>query len=100
MYINRSDIIAKIFRAKLKRFIYLIRIRAAFGPYKAYIYTVEYQKRGLSYTYIIVFIHAGHAFSKPEYINNLIRVKLPDRQLDLDKSLTIIIKQAIVNGLY
>ena len=53
---------------------------------------MEYQKRELSYTYIIVFIHAGHAFSKPEYINNLIRAELPNRQLDPNKSLIIIIK--------
>src|SRR6266511_5918423 len=98
MYINRFDIIARIFRAKLKRLIHLIRIRAAFGPYRTYIYTVEYQKRKLPYTYIIVFIHANHAFSEPEYINNLIRAKLPNRQLNPDKSLTTIIKQTIIHG--
>ncbi len=92
MYINRSDIIARIFRTKLKRLIYFIRIRAAFGLCRVYIYTVKYQKRGLFYAYIIVFIYAGHAFSEPEYINNLIRAKLPNRQLDSNESLTIIIK--------
>ncbi len=92
IYIDRPDIIARIFRARLKRLIHLIRIGAAFGPCRAYIYTVEYQKRGLFYTYIIVFIHAGHVFSEPEYINNLIRAKLLDRQLDPDRSLTVIIK--------
>ena len=40
---------------------------------------MEYQKRELSYTYIIIFIHAGHVFSKSEHINNLIRAKLSDR---------------------
>ncbi len=99
-YINRPDIIARIFRAKLKRLIYLIRIRAAFGPYRVYIYTVEYQKRGLPYRYIIVFIHAGHVFSEPEHINNLIRAELSNRQLDSDKSLTIIIKQTMIHDLY
>ncbi len=61
---------------------------------------MKYQKRGLFYTYIIVFIHAGHAFSKPEHINNLIRAKLFNRQLDPDKSLIIIIKQTIIHGPY
>ncbi len=84
--------IIKIFRVRLKRLIHLIRIRAAFGPCRTYIYTVKYQKRGLFYTHIIVFIYVGHAFSKPEYINNLIRAKLSNRQLDPDKSLIIIIK--------
>ena len=42
--------------------------------------------------YIIIFIHAGHAFSEPEYINNLIRAELPNRQLNPDRSLTTIIK--------
>ncbi len=61
---------------------------------------MEYQKRGLSYTYIIVFIYAGHAFSKPEYINNFIRAKFSNRQLDPDRLLIIIIKQAIIHGFY
>ncbi len=100
IYIDRPDIIARIFRARLKRLIHLIRIRAAFSPCRAYIYTVKYQKRGLFYTYIIVFIYAGHVFSEPEYINNLIRAELPDRQLDPDKSLIVIIKQAMIHGLY
>ncbi len=61
---------------------------------------MKYQKRGLSYIYIIIFIHAGHVFSKFEYINNLIRVKLSNRQLDFNKSLTTIIKQTIIHDLY
>ncbi len=92
IYINRPDIIIRIFRAKLKRLIHLIRVRAAFGPYKIYIYTVEYQKPELSYTYIIIFIHADHAFFKPEHINNFIYAKFFDRQLNPDRSLIIIIK--------
>src|SRR6266536_6359591 len=100
MYTDRPDIIAKIFCVRLKRLIYFIRIGVAFGPCRAYIYTMEYQKRELFYTYIIVFIHAGHAFSEPEYINNFIRVKFFNRQLDSDRSLTIIIKQAIIHDLY
>ncbi len=99
MYIDRSDIIAKIFRARLKRLIYFIRIGVAFGPCRAYVYAVEYQKRGLFYMYIMVFIHAGHVFSEFEYINNLIRAKLFNRQLDPNESLIVIIKQAMIHGL-
>jgi len=53
---------------------------------------VEYQKRGLFYVYIIVFIHADHVFSESEHINNLIRAEFFNRQLDPDGSLIIIIK--------
>src|SRR6266498_2911994 len=100
MYTDRLNIIARIFRARLKRLIHLIRVKAAFGPYKAYIYTVKYQKRELPHTHIIVFIHAGHAFSKPEHINNLIRAELLDRQLNPNKSLTTIIKQTMIHDPY
>ena len=71
-----------------------------FNPYRIYIYIIKYQKRKLSYIYIIVFIHADHAFSEPEHINNLIRAKLSNRQLDPNKSLIIIIKQAMIHGFY
>ncbi len=61
---------------------------------------MEYQKQRLFHTHIIVFIYAGHVFSEPEYINNFIRAELPDRQLDPDRSLTVIIKQTMIYDLY
>jgi hypothetical protein len=96
---DRPDIIARVFRAKLKDLINQIRNGEIFGKVPALIYIVKYQKRGLSYAHIIIFLVSGHAFSEPEAIDNLIRAELPDRVLDPDKSLTEIVKQVMVHSL-
>jgi hypothetical protein len=63
-----------------------------FGIVPALVYTVKYQKKGLPYAYIIIFLAGGHAFSEPEAIDNLIRAKLPNRALDPNGSLIEIVK--------
>jgi hypothetical protein len=89
-----------MFRAKLKNLIGQIRNDEIFGKVPILVYTVKYQKRGLPYTHIIIFLAGGHAFSEPEIINNLIRAELSDRFLNPDGLLTEIVKQVIVYGLY
>jgi hypothetical protein len=97
---DRPNIIARVFRAKLKDLISQIRNDEVFGIVPALIYTVKYQKKGLPHAHIIIFLTGGHAFSEPEAIDNLIRAELPDRTLDPNKSLTEIVKQVMVHGLY
>jgi hypothetical protein len=96
---NRPNIIARVFRAKLKDLIKLIKSNKAFGKIRALIYTIKYQKRGLPHAHILIFLDSGHAFSEPELIDNLILAELPDQRLDPDRSLTAIVKQMIVHGL-
>jgi hypothetical protein len=83
----------------LKDLINQIRNSEIFEIVPALIYTVKYQKKGLPYAHIIIFLAGGHAFSEPETIDNLIRAELPDRALDLNGSLTEIVKQVMVYGL-
>jgi hypothetical protein len=71
-----------------------------FGIVPALVYTIKYQKKGFPHAHIIIFLAGGHAFSEPETIDNLIRAELPDRALNPDKSLTEIVKQVMVHGLY
>jgi hypothetical protein len=98
--VNKPDIIARVFRAKLKDLINQIRNGEIFGIVPALIYTIKYQKRGLSHTHIIIFLAGGHVFSEPETIDNLIRAELPNRALNPNRSLTEIMKQVIIHGLY
>jgi hypothetical protein len=55
---------------------------------------------GIPYAHIIIFFAGGYAFSEPEAIDNLIRVELPNRALNLNESLIEIVKQVIVHSLY
>jgi hypothetical protein len=89
-----------VFRAKLKDLIGQIRNGEIFGKIPALIYTVKYQKKGLPHAHIIIFLTDGHAFSEPETIDNLIRAELPNRALNPNRSLTEIVKQVMIHGLY
>jgi hypothetical protein len=65
-----------VFRAKLKDLIKLIKSDEAFGKIRALIYTIKYQKRGLSHAHILIFLDSSHTFSEPELIDNLILAEL------------------------
>ena len=56
------------------------------------------QKLILSHTHILLFLNERHAFTEPERIDNTIRAELPDRDLDLDGSLTEIVENFMVHG--
>jgi hypothetical protein len=97
---NRLDIITRVFRAKLKYFIYLIRNGYTFGLYRIIIYIIKYQKRKLLYAYFFIFLNGGHAFSESERIDSVIYTKFPDRTLNPDKFLISIIKKMIIHNIY
>jgi len=83
---------------KFGYFIDLIKSGQTFRVCRVFVYIIEYQKRGLLYVYIIVFLDAGHAYSDPIQINNLIRAELSDKEFDLDGSLNAIVKQVMIQG--
>jgi Helitron helicase-like domain at N-terminus len=67
-----------------------------FSTILAYVYTVKYQKRGLPYFHLLLFLNhkapSYKGFLSPRYINNIILTKLPPPKIDPDGSLTKIVK--------
>lgn len=49
-----------------------------FGKAIAYVYTVEYQKRGLPHIHLIVFLDQSCRLTTPQRIDSLISSELPD----------------------
>ena len=97
-HMDRPDVVARVFRAKLRLLIHLLKKGGVFGKCKALVYTVEYQKRTLPHAHILLCLEGRHAFTEPEQIDNVIRAELPDRALDPDGSLTEIVKKVMVHG--
>ena len=58
---DRPDIIVRVFRQKLKALMSLIQ-RGGFGKIQAYLYTIDYQKRGLPHAYILLWEHLNTKF--------------------------------------
>lgn len=54
---HRHDLIARVFNMKLKRLMKFIYKRKIFGDVPAYIYSVEWQKRGNTYLKYVIYIY-------------------------------------------
>ncbi|XP_073045977.1 uncharacterized protein [Primulina eburnea] len=79
---DRPDIVCRIFKIKLDALINDLRKNNFFGNVKAVIYTVEFQKRGLSHAHILIFLYKEDKYPTPEAINGIISTKIPDEKDD------------------
>ena len=50
-HFNRVDLICRVFREKLKAFIDDIRNKKNFGDVTAFVYVIEFQKRGMPHNF-------------------------------------------------
>ncbi|XP_029635065.1 uncharacterized protein LOC115210602 [Octopus sinensis] len=76
---HRHDIVARVFHAKLKKMLFLLKVLHIFGPQSAWMYTVEWQKRGLPHVHMLAWcqdrIH-------PVDIDRIVSAELPDQNAD------------------
>jgi hypothetical protein len=93
---DRPDIVARVFHLKVASLLDDIMNKAAFGEAVAYVYTVEYQKRGLPHIHLIVFLHPDSCLSTPERVDRFISTEFPDEHLQLD--LYNLVKTHMVHG--
>uniref|UniRef100_A0A8R7V1R5 Helitron helicase-like domain-containing protein n=1 Tax=Triticum urartu TaxID=4572 RepID=A0A8R7V1R5_TRIUA len=56
---DRADVIVRVYHMKLAEYLDEIKSGRAFGPIKAVMYTVEFQKRGLPHAHILVWRRGG-----------------------------------------
>jgi len=79
---DRSDLIIRVFFAKLKALMKEIR-DGALGAWAAHIYTIEFQKRGLPHAHIIVFLKPEAKLHTSEQIDSLMSSEFPKDNPDL-----------------
>ncbi|XP_044575237.1 uncharacterized protein LOC123259041 [Cotesia glomerata] len=77
--IHRHDITARVFRQKLKSLISFIIKSHVFGPTRCWMYSVEWQKRGLPHAHILVWFIDK---IRPEEIDSIISAEIPDPSTD------------------
>jgi len=72
---NRHDIISQVFNLKVKKLIDLITKDKIFGKTRCYMYTIEWQKRGLPHVHLLVWLQDK---VRPNDIDTVISAELPD----------------------
>uniref|UniRef100_UPI00358F20A2 uncharacterized protein n=1 Tax=Myxine glutinosa TaxID=7769 RepID=UPI00358F20A2 len=90
---HRHDIVARVFHQKRKELMQTIKKGKVFGTVRCFMYTIEWQKRGLPHAHILVWleekIHASN-------VDSSISAELP--KPDEDPELFNIVKTQMVHG--
>ncbi|XP_041450597.1 uncharacterized protein LOC121404667 [Drosophila obscura] len=76
---DRHDILARVFRQKLKSLMDLIVKHGAFGSVQCWMYSIEWQKRGLPHAHILIWLIEK---IRPNQIDDVISAEIPDPTVD------------------
>ena len=77
--VHRHEITARVFRQKLKSLInYIVKLRV-FGSVRCWMYSVEWQKRGLQHAHILIWLHDKITSNE---IDNVISAEILDENVD------------------
>ncbi|CAF1468876.1 unnamed protein product [Rotaria magnacalcarata] len=88
---DRHDLLARVFRQKVIKSMNIITKSHVFGPARCWMYSIEWQKRGLPHAHILIWLKDK---IKPDEIDSVISAELPDRQQD-PRLFQIIVKNMI-----
>ena len=90
---DRHDLLARVFRRKVVTLMELIVKGCIFGKTRCYMYTIEWQKRGLPHTHILIWLADK---IKSNQIDQVISAELPDPVVD--KALFDIVTNNLIHG--
>ncbi|XP_050056156.1 uncharacterized protein LOC126549818 [Aphis gossypii] len=90
---DRHDIIARVFHIKVKKLMALLTKGKLFGDVRCYIYSVEWQKRGLPHFHILLWLQNRISSN---IIDNVISAEIPDPERD--HLLYDIVKSNMIHG--
>lgn len=76
---DRHDIIARVFKQKLTNLMNVITKNSIFGEVRCWMYSIEWQKRGLPHAHLLVWLKDK---LRPTQIDDIISAELPDPRKD------------------
>ncbi|CAN0602662.1 unnamed protein product, partial [Ectocarpus sp. 12 AP-2014] len=79
---DRPDLVARVFNLKLKALEDMLRKKNVLGEVAAYIWVVEFQKRGLPHCHMLLFMKPEWKPRTTEDVDRVITAELPDRHQD------------------
>ncbi|XP_074313659.1 uncharacterized protein LOC141648846 [Silene latifolia] len=74
---NRPDLVARVFRAKLLALKKQIVEKQIFGEVVAYVYVVEFQKRGLPHVHFLIILKDGYRLKCPADFDKFVCAEIP-----------------------
>ncbi|KAI5402012.1 hypothetical protein KIW84_066465 [Lathyrus oleraceus] len=93
---DRPNIIFRVFKIKFDELLCDLTKKHVLGRVVAYIYTIEFQKRGLPHSHILLFLHPSSKYPTPDDIDKIISAEIPTEQDD--KPLYDLVKTHMIHG--
>lgn len=90
---DRHDLIARVFKQKLMKLMNLITKYRIYGEVRCWMYTIEWQKRGLPHAHILIWLKTKIT---PNQIDQIISAELPNPEED--PILFEIVKKNMIHG--
>ena len=81
---DRPDIVSRVFHLKLKELLHDLIQQNVLGQVNAYVYTIEFQKRGLPHAHMVLFLADADKPRTTEDVDRLVSAEIPDPQLHPD----------------
>ncbi|XP_074313505.1 uncharacterized protein LOC141648681 [Silene latifolia] len=75
---NHPDLVARVFRAKLLALKKQIVEKHIFGEVAAYVYVVEFQKRGLPHVHFLIILKDGYRLKCPADFDKFVCAEIPN----------------------
>ncbi|CAK8575825.1 unnamed protein product [Lathyrus sativus] len=75
---DHPNVILRIFKIKFDQGLSDLAKKSMLGKVVEYIYTIEFQKRGLPHAHILIFLHPSNKYQIPKDIDKVIRAEVPD----------------------
>lgn len=79
---DRPDLVARVFKMKKEAIINDIFKEGIFGRAASYVYTIEFQKRGLPHMHILIILKPPHKLLAPVDVDSVIRAYWPDPETE------------------
>jgi hypothetical protein len=77
---DRPDLVSRVFQMKKKAIVDFVYKNGIFGRAVAYVYTIEFQKRGLPHMHNLIFLKEPYKLNTTEAIDSCISACWPDPQ--------------------
>ena len=94
---DRPDLVARVFNLKVRDLLDQIRHKEVFGPWLGWVWTIEYQKRGLPHLHLKVFLKTDHQFLTTAHIDRFICAEIPTEDDSISLELRAIIQTTMVH---
>ena len=75
---DRPDVVSRVFHAKIEDLKEQLLKRDVLGVVRAYVYVIEFQKRGLPHAHFLLIMRPRNKFMNPDYYDKYVCAEIPN----------------------